>query len=367
MRAGVLLALLALASVAAPQEGDRPEPSPYAAMGFPVMFNGDIITANDVARFLEMPLEDIDPRTLKSTRDILIFRKINERIAADLGIEVGDQDVDQQIAREVSARGGDAKFYEWLAQQGTTLERYRLERREWFIEQLIKILLQSGVSYDRAKLLPWRVAATPKDVETAFRSDPVRREGALRARRLFFTVDVDRADRNLLAGKVARGMSAEEVQAELAAKVRPKVEEALAALKQRPFADVARDYGVKDVEAMTKEWIVLHGANDIEKFLATAEVGAWSSAIPLPGGACEIVQLLERDNPASRKPSDPAVADEYSKRIRSLRATKCEALLRRRALDESTVEPERVRDEVRTQILDSLREAEEGLRALGLR
>jgi hypothetical protein len=41
--------------------------------------------------------------------------------------------------------------------------------------------------------------------------------------------------------------------------------------------------------------------------------------------------------------------------------------MRKKALDGSAVDPPRVRDEVRALILTSLREAEEGLRALGVR
>ncbi|MCK6461827.1 MAG: hypothetical protein L6Q95_18255, partial [Planctomycetes bacterium] len=84
-------------------------------------------------------------------------------------------------------------------------------------------------------------------------------------------------------------------------------------------------------------------------------------------GEYEIVLLIERANPSERKVTDPAVADEYARRIRTLRATKWENFLRLRALSTSTVEPPRVRDEVRALILASLKEAEDGLRALGLR
>lgn len=365
MRAAVLLALLGGMSAAAPEE-EAPEPSRYAAMGFPVTFNDEIITANDVARFLETKLEEIAPNSLRATRDLLIVRKINERIAADLSIVVGDREVDAEVKRQIDLLGGDAKFYEWLAQQGTTLERYKLEVRQKGIEQLLKFLFQTGYTYDRTQLLPWRVGPTPMEVETAFRNDPVQRAGGLRVRRLLFTVDADPQMRGKLSVKVLKGMTAEEVAAAIEADVRPRLEAALEALKGRPFEDVAREHGAKDVEAMAKQWIALKGANEAEKFLAVAGVGTWSAPQRQASGAYEIVVLLERDNPAARKPTDPAVAAEYERRIRSLRATKWEAMLRLRALDESTVSPERVRDDLRSQILDTLREAEAALTALGL-
>ena len=364
MRAPVLLVLLG-AAAAAPEE-DAPKPSPYAAMGFPVTFNDEIITANDVARFLEAKLEEIDPNTLRRTRDILLFRKINERIAADLSIEVGDREVDAQMKREIDVHGGDAKFYEWLAQQGMTLERFKIERRQQIIDQLLRILFQSGVSHDRTQLLPWRVGPTPREIETAFRCDSVERGGALRARCLRFTVDADPKTRSSLASRqVLEGMTEEEVAAAIEEDVRPRLEAALAALKDRPFDAVAREHGVNDVDAMAKEWITLAAASEAEKFLAGADVGTWSPPIRQLNGAYEIVFLVERES-ADRKPTDPAVAEEYARRIRSLRATKWEALLRLRALDASTVEPARVREDLREQILSSLREAETALRALGL-
>ncbi len=366
MRVIVLFVLLGLAGVAMPQE-EAPEPSPYAAMGFPVTFNDEIITANDVARFLDTNLDEIDPNTLRRNRDLLLFRKINERIAADLSIHVGDEEVNGGMKREIDYHGGDAKFYEWLAQQGQTLERYRLELRQRYIDQLLRFLLNNGFSHDRMQLLPWRVQPTPREIETAFRNDPAQRGGGLRVRRLLFTVDADAQTRAKLAYQRVKGMTAEQVDAEIEAAIRPKLAAALAALEGRPFDEVAREHGAKNVEAMMKEWVALEGASDTEKFLAAAEPGKWSEPRRLPSGAYEIVCLLERDNPAARRATDPAVAEEYDKRIRALRATKCEAMLQLRALDKSTVSPDRVRDDLRTQILATLREAEGALCTLGLR
>jgi hypothetical protein len=369
MRLRALPAIFLLATAAVPQEGP-PEPSPYAAMGFPVTFNEEIITANDVARFLgDLPLDQIDETTLRRSRDLLILRKINERIAADLSLEVGEAELAEYIRREIDIHQGEAKFYEWLAQQGLTLERFRIERRQMIIDQLLRILLQNGVSHDHRQLLPWRVGPTPREVEIAFRNDPEQREGTARVRRLSFRVDADAKTRGALSVRQLKdGLTAEEVAAEIEKDLRPRVEAALAALKGgKPFADVAREHGVKDVEAMAREWMTLGGATEAEKFLAAAQPGTWSEPIRMPGGEYEIVLLIERADPSERKVTDPAVAEEYARRIRSLRATKWENFLRLRALNSSTVEPPRVRDEVRKLILASLKEAEDALKALGLR
>jgi len=369
MRLLALPWILLLPTVAFPQES-TPEPSPYAAMGFPVTFNDEIITAHDVARLLgDLPLEEIDPRTLMRARDQMLFRKISERIAADLSIEVRPQAVEDLIRREIDGRGGDAKFYEYLAQQGTTLERYRIEKRQWILDQLLRFLLTNGISYDRTQLLPWRVNPTPKEIETAIRNDPERRGHGARVRRLTLTVDATQETRSALAVKQMRkkGMTPEEVAAELEAAIRPRVEACLEALKHRAFADVASEYGTENIELMAQEWVPLGNSTDAEKFLATAEPGTWSKPLPKPGGAYEIVYLIEREEAGERKASDPAVSEEYSRRIRTLRATKWEWFLRLRALNESTVEPQRVRDDLRKLILDSLREAEQALNALGLK
>lgn len=370
MRARVSLGLLLLLSAPArPQEG-APEPSPYAAMGFPVTFNEEIITANDVARFLgDLPLDQIDSTTLRRNRDLLILRKINERIAADLAIEVGDAEVAEVMRRQIEMRQGEAKFYEWLAQQGMTLERFRIEQRQMIIDQLLRILLQNGVSHDHRQLLPWRVGPTPREVEIAFRNDPEQRGGEARVRRLSFKISADPKMRSALSVKlVTEGMTAEQVAEELEKDVRPRVDAAVAALKAgKPFADVAREHGVKDVEAMAAQWVTPGATTAADKFLLSAEPGTWSEPIRAQAGEYEIVLLVERTSPSERKVTDPAVADEYARRIRTLRATKWENFLRLRALSASTVDPPRVKEEVRKLILASLKEAEDALNALGLR
>ncbi|HEX5138939.1 MAG TPA: hypothetical protein VFY93_18355 [Planctomycetota bacterium] len=369
MRFRLLPAILLLVA-AAPAQDKSPEPSPYAVLGFPVTFNEEIITANDVARFLgDVPLDQIDPTTLRRTRDIMMLRKISERIAADLQIEIGDAELAEYIRRQIDLHQGEAKFYEWLAQQGTTLERYKIEQRQEIIQALLRILFQRGVSYDARQILPWRVGPTPREVEIAFQHDPEQRGGASRARRMWFRVSVDQKVRAALSVKQFQGeLSAEELAAALEKDVLPRVEAVVAALKAgRPFADVARENGAKDVEAMAAEWVTLTGATDTEKFLATAKPGEWSEPRRMPTGEYEIVLLVERTDPSERKVTDPAVAEEYGNRIRSLRATKWENFLRLRALNDSTVEPPRVREELRKVILDSLREAEDSLNALGLK
>jgi hypothetical protein len=361
---GVLGFALVAGLVAGGEE--PPEPSRFSALGFPVTFNDEIITENDVARFLELPLKQIDDNTLKAQRNMLIYRKLAERIAADLGLDVEDREVDEQIRRQVDLHGGDAKFYEWLAQQGTSLERYRLELRQNIIEFKLKVIFTTGFSHDYRQMLPWRVGPTPRELEAAFRNDAGRREGSARVRRLFLEVNVDPEERKKIVVQQALGASEEEVKALFEGAVRPKLEAVLAALETRPFRDVAREHGV-DVDALEKAWVPVTGPTEIDRFLAEAEPGTSSPPILQPGGSYVIMHLLERDRPGDRKSTDPAVAEEYSRRIRTLRATKWEALMRRKALDGSAVDPPRVRDEVRDLILTSLREAEDGLRALGVR
>jgi hypothetical protein len=361
-RALVLLGLL----VPAAAEEERPKPSPYSDLGFPVTFDDAILTANDVARFLDLPLDAIDPKTLETQRNMLIYRKLGERIAAQLAIGVDDREVDEQIRRETNLHGGDAKFFEWLAQQGTTLERYKLETRQRILEEKLRFLFVNGVTHDSTQLLPWRVRPTPREIEIAFRNDPARASGAVRVRRLEFVVDADRDFRGKVAAQQALGKSEEWVKEQLASHIKPKADAAVAALKARAFPDVAREHGA-DVDAMQKQWLVIAGTSEAERFLAEAKGGTTSAPIALPGGAVLFVHLLEREDPTDRKANDPGVAEEYDRRIRLLRASKWQTILRLRALDGATMEPERVREEVRNLLLAALRESEEGLRVLGLR
>jgi hypothetical protein len=360
-----------LASLAPAQEGPDASATPaHDELGFPITFNDDIITEGDVERSLGQKRKDVPPITFKNERDVILKRKLAEEIAAELGIAVAEQEVDAYLRREMEAQGGEAKFYESLAQQGLTLEGHRNNQRQLILHAKLRWMFQHGVTADQTRLLPQRIRPTPREIRIAAENDPARQGAGIRVRRLELVVDIDKKMRQKVIGQMLRdGKDEEWLKAQLAVAVDPLLEKIRAELKGgRPFAKVAQERGV-DVDAMKDLWIEVPqqpSEDPVEQFLQTAELNAVSDAFPRPGGGHRIVCLLARERPEDRSVKDPEVSRAYESRIRVLRAAKWQAHMHIQALDRSTVRPERVRESMREELLTELRDAEGKLRALGL-
>jgi hypothetical protein len=360
-----------LAALARAQETGIPSTAPeHDELGFPITFNDDIITESDVERSLGQRRESVPPITFKNERDVMLKRKLAEEIAAELGIEVPEAEVDAYLKREMEAQGGEAKFYESLAQQGLTLEGHRNNQRQLILHAKLRWMFQNGVTADQQKLLPHRIRPTPREIRIASEHDPARRDAGIRVRRLELVIDIDKKTRGKVIGRMLKdGKDEEWLKQQLAAAVEPLVKKVRKELKDgRPFAEVAKERGV-DVEALEELWIEVArqpSEDPVERFLQTAEINAVSDAFPRPGGGYRMVSLLARERPEDRSVKDPDVARAYEARIRALRAAKWQAHMHIQALDRSTVRPERVRESMRADLLAELRDAEGKLRALGL-
>jgi len=356
-RIAVLLLLAVLARAGEEQD-------PWAAHGFPVTFNDEIITPGDVARSVGQPLEQMPVLTVLRQRDTLLNRKVAERVAALLGVVVDEQEVNQYLRREIEEQQGEAKFYESLAQRGVTLERYKQDLWQRVLDSKLQFLFQTGISPDQKSLLPARIRPTPRETQIAFDRDPRRQDQTVRVRRLELKIMPDSQTlKKIAAQRVVLELSPEQVKERLQAALKEPVEQVRKELATEPFEEVAKRRGV-DVDAQKVEWIKATGTAEEQEFLEQGEAGTFRE-IPLEGEV-RFLYVVERQRPGDRQLTDPAVVEEYEKRIRLLRAAKWEAILRIRALEESTVRPERVRDELREGYLSSLKEAEQGLRALGL-
>jgi len=360
-----------LAALAPAQETGIPSTAPeHDELGFPITFNDDIITESDIERSLGQKRVNVPPITFKNERDVILKRKLEEVIAVELGISVEDPEVDAHLKREIGAQGGEAKFYESLAQQGLTLEGYRNDKRRLILHAKLQWMFQHGVAADQSRLLPQRIRPTPREIRIAAEHDPIRREAGIRVRRLELVVDIDKKARQKAIAAMVRDSRDEEwLKQQLAAAVEPLLEKVRQELKGgRPFADVARERGV-DVDAQKELWIEVArqpSEDPVERFLQTAEPNAVSDAFARPGGGYRLVSLLARQRPEDLSVKDPNVAQAYDVRIRTLRAAKWQAHMFIQALDRSTVRPERVRDSLREELLTELRDAEGRLRALGL-
>jgi len=368
MRSPAFVLLLAAAALAQEGPGSEPAAPAHDVLGFPITFNDEIITESDVRRTLGLPEGEVPPITMKNTRNQLLQRKLAERVAADLGITVEEFEVGEWFRRSVDLEGGEAKFYDLLAQQGRTLERWRLDTRQQILEDKLRYMFQTGISPDQRKPLPWRIRPTPREIRIAYDRDPSRLQAGLKVRRLEIEVNLTTQERAQLAMKGGGDLTMEELAALAEETLKPRVESVLAELRRRPFREVAKERGI-EVEALAGQWLEVprtESPNAAERFLQTAKQESVSPPLRQPGGGYRILYLVERQDPGRKPPTDPQVAEDYDARIRSLRAQKWEAVMRLKALDDSLVRPERVREELRADLLGSLKDAEERLEALGL-
>ncbi len=69
--------------------------------------------------------------------DNLIDSALIEQGAADLGVSVGDADLEAQIAADIQAGGGQAAFDEWLQATGLVREDYKQLLREALLSQRV--------------------------------------------------------------------------------------------------------------------------------------------------------------------------------------------------------------------------------------
>jgi len=363
----VLLLLLALLGA------DVPE---HDAHGFPVTINGEVLTRNDVFRALgvrpgalggEGPQLD---QQIRNARDLVLRRRLLERVGAIHGLRISDKEVRDEASRAMERRGGEAKFHEWLEQAGLTVAGFEEQLRFELLDGRIRELLVRGFNRD-GKFLPYDVAWRPEEVGTAFARDARRRSGdGARARALELVLDLAPDERTRL---VRRSMAQPDpdawVKAELASACRKKLETARERLAAgTPFEELVKEAGGDP--ARGERWIDLgEGSGDDPKlaFLRTAAEGDVSEPIELEHGGFVLIKLLERKSEAARGLADPAVAQEYARRIQAARMEQARARMLLAALDDSYLEPGRVRQELRASILAELAQARRTLQDLGLK
>ncbi|MEE8106672.1 MAG: hypothetical protein V3T86_14145, partial [Planctomycetota bacterium] len=108
------------------------------------------------------------------------------------------------------------------------------------------------------------------------------------------------------------------------------------------------------------------GSHPIIDFLLEAEAGATSEPIKRSGGGYRVAHLIEIKKMAPRDLKDPQVFGYYRATIEKLKRERVKARLLLRALDATTISPDRVRADLRRSILSDLETAQTGLKALGL-
>jgi len=362
-----VLALAALALGLGRLGAARAEEDRHDVAGFPITFNEEIITRNDVLREIGGDEKMLgDAKVLADLRDGLLRRKLAEQVAADLGVQVTDEEVDRIVRAQIEYHGGEAKFFEWLYQRGDTLARFRNGIMQQVLAKKLDRLFAIGFTPGQSTLLPWRVRPTPREIGLAFKNDPARRRARIEVERIDLTVGLTRDERVKLAMRRMDGLSQKEFNKEAGEILGPRVEKAMALVRDGDVSAAAELPGTE----VEKAWVEIEKGEsarpDVE-FLRTGEVGAWSKPFPQPDGASvRLLRVLERKLPITGDVPTVEASREYEIRIRELRGRKWRAVARLRALDKSTVRPERVRIGLRKQLVAELRAAEKTLRAFGI-
>ena len=363
MRTGTLLILAAIAFA----EDKKPE---HDRLGFPITFNTDRITRSVVLRAMGSPT-DPDDDSVASARDKLLMDKITERMAALWGIRVLESDIDREIRREIEHRGGEAKFYNFLSQRGDTLARYREEKRLQLVRFNINYLLTNGISPPpEQKVLPYSIRPSPEEVRVAIKADAKRlsRLGP-RVRVLMLRVRVNSKARVEIARDLMKNKDLK-LNEELA-----KQADLMAArLVKRfdageSFVDVAKSLGI-DVDTQSKTWIPLPGAPSDDpaiRFFQTAKIKTRSGPLRYPDGIVKFAYLIDRAAAGGAGKMTAELYSTYLGRIFNLRRQKVKAIMRLKALDRSSLGPEFLRKQFRSDLVADLQAATTGLRALGLR
>ncbi len=365
MRALVVVPLLSAVVLA-----QEPAAPANDELGFPITFNESILTRGDVLRGLP-PAETLaSPAEVKKQRDRLLMERLTETLGRRQGIVIEERDVKDEVERQMTRLGGEAKFYEYLSETGQTLEGFRENIRLQILQAHIAYMLAQGYTPGGRKMLEWNPVPTPREIATACRNDPERQSGKVRLRVHEMVLDVDLAERRQLLAQLVLGSKPKEwLQEQIAAKLAPKLVEVQTALDGgEPFAAVAARLGAP-VAGENPRWLDMPQGephDDVDRFLQQAAAGARSEPIAMPLGGFRLLFVAQLERPGELPPNDPGVVAGYRERIQELRRRKAEALLRLKTLDESTVRPERVAQEFRATLLAGLREAETALRVLGV-
>ena len=362
-----LTALLVLPALGQEEGAIRPE---HDAAGFPVTFNAEVITRNDVLRSLP-PDQARGEGAVISRLEQILMDKVTERIGQIWRIEIHEQRVADQIRIEAEKLGGEVKFYQWLDQRGVTLEQYRQDLQIKILRFFVYDFMLTHGRAPNGTLLPWDIEPTPEEVRIAFEHELAQQEGGPRVKFLPIEIRLTLEERKQLVGRqLVEGKSDEWLEQEMSRRVLERAREVIAELESgKPMVEVATSRAGLDAEALLKRWIPLPAEpseDPVVRFAQTAPAGTWSEPMPRPEGSLLILCLVERQEAGEMGPGDREVYVAYRERIRVLRRRKVRALMQLQALDRSDVRPERVLKDFRSGILADLKDAQESLEQLGL-
>ena len=135
------------------------------------------------------------------------------------------------------------------------------------------------------------------------------------------------------------------------------------------FVDVAKSLGI-DTDTQSKTWIPLPGELSDDpaiRFFQTAKTGTRSGPLRYLDGIVKFAYLIDRAAAGGVGKMTAELYSTYLGRIFNLRRQKVKAIMRLKALDRSSLGPEFLRKQFRSDLVADLQAATTGLRALGLR
>jgi hypothetical protein len=357
----LLLALAVLAALASSQDDDHDE------FGFPITFDADVITRNDVVRSAGVDSEE-QLGSMRNERDKFLMERLLEKVAEIYDLQITTREIDDWIARDIARFDSEAKFYDSLLQEGLTLELKKEEIRRKLIEGHLHQLFQLGFLARGHKLLPWDPNPTPREIKIAYENDPMRRNAGVDVKWKDLLIDIPAKDRKKIQGKrlFDPDITEEWVENEIKKRVEPlvaKVKERLKAGKS--LDEIGLELNLKVAEK------VRSFPREIQKdaakaFLQQAQKGQTSAPVPLPHARWVVLHVVQIHRAGDTTLDDKRVVAAYKGRIAQLKRRKAEFTLRLRALDKADLRPERVRRDLRQLILSELRQARRGLRELGI-
>jgi len=357
----ILAGLILFALLAGAQDDD------YDEFGFPITFDADVITLNDVVR--SAGVDSVEALgSVRNERDKFLMERLLEKVAELYGIEIMVREVEDWIARDIARFDSEAEFYDSLLQEGLTLELKKQEIRRKLLDYYMMQLFQYGFIARGQKLLPWDPQATPTEIKTAFENDPARVNQGTQAQWQDLVIDISKKERGKINLKRAMDpdISQESIDEEIRKKVEPLVAKVRARLKEGKSLEViAAEF---QLEFATKERPLPKEPSEQPaiRFLQSAEPGTTSEPLALPRSRWVVLHMVQVSRPGDLTLADPKVVNAYRQRIGQLKQRKAEYTLRLRALDKTDLRPERVRTELRELILTNLKQARRELRLLGI-
>ena len=358
------LALILLAALATAQDaGDD-----YDEFGFPITFDAQIFTRSDIVRAAGVESEEQLGGPLKNSRDIFLMQRLLEKVGELYGIEVTQQQIKDYVAKEIAGFESEAAYYDSLLQRGLSPSDREEEIARQALQYQLQQLFVNGFIARGQRLLPWDPNPTPREILIAYKNDPERLSAGSEVIWRELLIDIPAQDRRKAAAArlLNPDLTEEQIEAKIRAKVEPLAKKAQEMRKAgKSIDEIGKELGL-EVKKVVREITPEPSTEPRVAFLQKAKAGETSDVIELARARWSVIEVKSVNRPGDVSLKDPKVVRYYEQMVAALKQQKGEYLLRLRALDKTDIRPARVKRDLRKLCLGRLRQAQKGLRRLGL-